>query len=150
MRGYNYSTVSDLQPWPDDQPGFCMLEWDIALDRRERDLFAARAAQHPERVLVAPYWRPFPPGLGLPDHDGKIVQIHRAGGRPVSDGSPTCELFGLGCVYLPQKVLAAWWESDWPGSAGAFTDVSFSQWHFDTIGPCEIDWTTHPQHLHGD
>lgn len=148
MRDCSYSTLPDYQPWPEDQPGFFLLEWDIALDRRERELFQEHALARPDRVLVAPYWKLLPDRKTRPGLVPK--QIHRSHGRPVRDGTPLCETFGFGCIYFPQKVLNDWLLSDWPGSAGAFNDSTFSAWHFETIGHCAIDWTVHPQHLHGD
>lgn len=141
MRGCDYGTVWEYQPWPEDQPGFCLLEWDVALGADGMARFAEAAAVDPTRVLVAPY--PIYP-VGRPP-----VCAHKAGpGRmrtPVAAGRPTADSFGLGCVYLPQRILAAWWAER--GRGGTMRDVTFSEWHRDRCGPVAIDWTVHPQHL---
>ncbi len=150
MRDCDYATLPDYQPWPIEAPGFFLLEWDMALDRVGRDRFAGHALAEPARVMVAPYVKP------LPQWDAGTVatvakQVHRVQGRPVADGTPECETFGFGCIYLPQSVLTAWLASErFNALKGVFTDIGFSSWHRDFRGGCPIDWTVHPQHLHGD
>lgn len=143
MRDQNYATVSQFQPWPDAEPGWCLLEWDIALDRASRERFAANAAQHPDRVRVAPYLL-YPPAGPR--------QVHRWHGRPIGDGDPFADAVGFGCIYLPQPILDELW-TDPPRRltrTGVLTDTVFSDWHRLRHGPVDVDWTVSPQHVHGD
>jgi hypothetical protein len=135
MRDYDYSTMQ----LPDDQPGFCMLEWDVALASEQRERFAAIALQQPDRVLVAPYM--IYPVAGPP------AGVHRIGGHPIPHGCPDADTFGLGCVYLPQAVLERWRAQM---SAERFTDRAFSTWYTATYGRAAVTWQVSPQHLHGD
>ncbi len=143
MSGCDYRTVVDHQPWPDADPGFCMLEWDVALASEERARFAAHAAAAPGRVLVAPYMI-YPVGRGP-------VLVHKSGpGRmrtPVRPGQRWAHSFGFGCIYFPRAVLARWFEER-PGAR--FNDARFSDWHIARYGTVEVDWSVRPQHLHGD
>lgn len=142
MSGCDYATAQ----LPEDEPGFCMLEWDVALDRTGRDLFAALAEADPERVLVAPY--PIFPVGSTP------VVVHKAAEsmarvghrRPIEPGQAWAHSFGFGCIYLPQSVLAGW------RSAGRqrMTDATFSDWHIAAHATVEVTWRVSPQHLHGD
>lgn len=143
MRDQNYATVADYQSWPDDEPGWFLLEWDIALASDERARFAGQALAHPHRVLVAPY-------MLYPDAGPRVA--HRCGGRPIPDGQPWAEMVGFGCIYFPQAVLKAFW-SDPPmrlRRTDVFNDSVFSDWHRRQYGAVEVSWTVHPQHLHGD
>lgn len=134
MTGHDYSTA-DL---PADEPGFCMLEWDVALASEEREQFAALALDQPSRALVAPY--------NIYPVAGPPAGAHRIGGRPVAPGTRWAETFGLGCAYLPQAVLRAWQAT----GPRAFTDRRFSAWYHRTYGPAAVTWEVSPQHLHGD
>lgn len=134
MTGHDYATAE----LPDDEPGFCMLEWDVALDQVGRALFAETAAQLPGRVLVAPY--------SIYPIAGPPAGVHRAWGQPIPPGMPSAETFGLGCVYLPQHVLRAWYAA----GPRRFSDRSFSLWYHRTYGPAAVTWQVSPQHLHGD
>ncbi|MGH2688350.1 MAG: hypothetical protein ACRDKW_06040 [Actinomycetota bacterium] len=150
MRDCDYATVPEYQPWPDVEPGWFLLEWDIALDARSRARFVEHALEQPERVLVAPYYVLLPSG---PGKGSRLDCVHRArGNRPIPDGQPWCETFGFGCIYFPAGILDRWGESGAPGTAGRgrFTDMTFSAWHHRTFGRTPVDWTVHPQHLHGD
>lgn len=146
MRDQNYATLSDYQPWPDHDPGWFLLEWDIALGRAERDRFEANALRNPDRVRVAPYL--------LYPSDGPPRQCHRWEGRPIAEGRPNAEQVGLGCIYLPKTVMDDFWQHPPPAFAqrGMFNDGVFSDWHRLRYGKGEfdVDWTVHPQHLHGD
>lgn len=144
MRDHDYATVTD---WPTHQPGWFLLEWDVALDRGGRDRFVEHALAEPGRVLVAPYSSPFRRPRGV-----SFESVHRVRRRPIAEGTATCETFGLGCVYLPQAVLDRWLDvmpTD-PIGRGRFDDLAFSLWHHRTIGPAPVDWSVRPQHLHGD
>lgn len=141
MRDQNYATLADYQPWPDETPGWCLLEWDVALASEERRRFVEHALVQPDRVLVAPY--PLYP-------KGKPPQlVHRVKGRPVPDGQSWAHTFGFGCVYFPKIVLDRWW-SEMPPQVRAqdrWNDTVFSTWYRRMYGPVEIDWSVHPQHL---
>jgi hypothetical protein len=139
MRDRDYRTVADYQPWPTNDLGFCMLEWDVALDRVGRARFARRAAEYPGKVLVADY--PIYPVGGPPAGTCRIK------GEPIAPGAPLAETFGLGCIYLPRNVLDHWFDER-PGAP--FTDRTFSQWHHAHYGPAWVCADVHPQHLHGD
>ena len=137
MSNCDYSTV---ESWPDDEPGFCMLEWDVALDIQDRNRFVALAEQQPDKVLVAPY---------IKSYGGAIRQIHsHMGFIPIGEGDTQAANFGLGCVYLPQKFLRAFLAGR--DRREAFTDTTLSAWHWRFHGPATVTWDVHPQHLHGD
>lgn len=141
MRDHNYATLEHV---PDHQPGWCLLEWDVALDRTGRANFAAHALEQPDRILVAPYH--VYPGDRPPE------QVHRNHGRSVTIGTPTCTSFGLGCIYLPATILTHFHQQP-PATYtrhGLITDTTLSDWHRHHYGPARIDWTTLPQHIHGD
>lgn len=139
MRDCNYLTVPEFQPWPSHVPGWCLLEWDIALDRASRDRFAEAAATRPDRVRVAPYML-YPVGR----------QVHRLNGRPITSGQPYADMFGFGCIYLPQTVLDAFAADPPARAAREITDTVFSDWYRVRFGPADVDWNVHPQHVHGD
>jgi hypothetical protein len=144
MRDQNYATVPEFQPWPAHDPGWFLLEWDVALDSVSRDRFAARALEHPDRALVAPY-------LLFPG-DRAPQQCHRWHGVPVPVGQPVADAAGFGCIYFPQQLLVEFW-NDPPRPFtrdGLLTDTVFSEWHRGRGWTFDIDWTVHPQHLHGD
>lgn len=123
---------------PTDEPGFCLLEWDVVLDRAGRDRFVSHAAARPRSVLVAPY--------RIRRGDGTDVWVHRARGRWVTDGAPSCDWFGFGCIYLPRHLVTGFLATN----PRRFSDSLFSRWHHDHHGPVPIDWDVHPQHLHHD
>jgi len=134
MTGHDYATAT----LPADEPGFCLLEWDVALASEGRERFAQLALAQPGRVLVAPYH--IYPTAAPP------AGVHRRGGRPIPAGAPDAETFGLGCAYLPQAVLARWHATP----HRHFSDRSFSVWYHRTYGPATVTWQVAPQHLHGD
>jgi hypothetical protein len=136
--GYDYSPLGDV----DDD--VVLLEWDVAVDQEGLQRFVAAAAEDLGRVIVAPY-RLFvatQSGRPLP----KPVWCHRrADGRHVHTGEPTCAMFGLGMVYLPRRLVAAFLE-DWRGH---FSDAAFSGWHRRHVAAeVPITWDIRPAHLH--
>lgn len=146
MSGQNYKTVAEHNRpgWPDDRPGFCMLEWDVALDPIERMKFAGEALQHPYDILVANYRiqnscvNRLIDGTPIDDMDGEeaIAGTSKA---------TRCETFGLGCIYIPQRVLQEFLgQMDHLG----FTDFTFSHWYLKRYGQARVTWNVHPQHLH--
>lgn len=144
MKDQNYATVAEFQPWPQHEPGWFMLEWDIALDRQSRERFVANAMQNPDRVRVAPYTLYYE---GVPAR-----QVHRWGGRPIPDGQPHADMVGFGCIYFPQVILDRFWAEP-PArlvKTGMFNDGVFSDWHGQRYDPIAVDWTVCPQHVHGD
>lgn len=147
MAKKNYKTVSELKSlgtangWPDDKPGFCMLEWDIALDPVSRLQFASIAWEEPRRILVAPYRF----------HDAWCMWVGNDGSgpskqsRPIHEGETETDSFGLGCIYIPQTVLLEFLaQMDHLG----FTDARLGKWYHKKYGKARVTWTVHPQHLH--
>lgn len=131
-----------------------LLEWDIAVSKEDLALFARRARQQSDRVLVAPY-----PIYGdrYPQLMAPWIWAHRhwggeprgrvgaVGAYPVSTGDPTCNLFGLGMVYLPRDVIAGFFAADYANHCG---DVEFSQWHYRHVAEqVPICWDIRPVHL---
>lgn len=121
-----------------------LLEWDIAASKEDIEFFARRAKATPGDVLVAPYllytpepvWahRSWPGGTMTPE-----------GAAPVATGAKTCNLFGLGLVYLPRELIARFCESGW---ANHFGDVEFSMWHYHNVKTeVPIAWAVQPVHL---
>lgn len=131
---------------PSDDPGFCMLEWDIALSIDQRARFAELAEVNPDKILVAPYTKNY--------GGGGCLQIHRRMGFiSIEEGSPKTDFFAFGCIYMPQKLLQEWHEfrlRQLSHVSVAFNDTTFSQWHWDFHGPADVTWDVHPQHIHGD
>jgi hypothetical protein len=126
---YDYATVAE---WPSEGPGICLLEWDVALDERQRTQFAGLALLEPERVLAAPYL------IGN-------THICRVGNDPVQPPATECATFGLGCTYLPYEAVRGFLSG---GLTNRFTDTEFSFWYRDHVGPARVTWDIHPQHLH--
>lgn len=139
MRDCDYFTLD----WPDPSPGpgICLLEWDIALDRRERAIFASEAMQEPDRVLVAPYYKFY-------GSAPRLVHRQNFEGGPTPYGAPETELFGFGCIYLPTSLLREFLVDSRLYSE--FSDTTFSRWHRRRHGLARLTWSVHPQHLHGD
>jgi hypothetical protein len=146
MRDQNYATLSDYQPWPVHEPGWFMLEWDIAMDRADRERFAANAMTQPERIRVGPYML-FPDG----DVYTEPRQVHRWNGLPIPEGKPHADMVGFGCIYFPQKLLTEFWGNPPPRTRqGVLNDGVFSDWYRLRHCKFDVDWSVHPQHLHGD
>lgn len=139
MSKQNYATVST---WPDDEPGFCMLEWDVALDPVERQAFAAEALIQPTEILVA--------GYRIWNHYSIFNLNENEEWVPNTRGCEICgvdriDAFGLGCIYIPQVILRTFLtQMDHYG----FSDHTFSLWYHRTIGPARLTWKIRPQHLH--
>lgn len=129
-----------------------LLEWDIAVGQEDIVRFAERAQATPDQVLVAPYVI-YADTYGLPEN----VWAHRTwggigagtviptGAKTVETGAPTCNLFGLGMVYLPEKLVAAYLQ----GRMGChFGDTEFSMWHYTHVRrEVPIMWDVRPVHL---
>lgn len=142
MSAKNYQRVQ----WPKDLPGFCMLEWDIALDSLSRRRFITKALERPHEVLVAPYLF----------HDTVVCWVGNDGShnsaddRPLRGGCEHCgedrtDSFGFGCIYFPQDVLREFLaQMDHTG----MTDDTFGQWYLPRYGQARVTWSVHPQHLH--
>jgi len=141
MANQNYNTVADYQPWPEDKPGFCMLEYDVALDSQGQRAFGALALVEPREILVAPYrWNNS--WIHFVGNDGRGPTPES---RPVHPTDRYCDSFGLGCIYIPVYILAEFLESmDHLG----FTDYTFGQWYRGRYGPARLTWEVHPQHVH--
>jgi hypothetical protein len=130
-----------------------LLEWDIAVGQTELKAFATRARATPDDVLVAPY-RIYADTYGLPDDiwahrwwDGDGAgTVSPNGARPVATGDPTCNLFGLGMVYLPQALIKAHVTECW---SAQFGDTQFSMWHYQNVKQdVPVMWDVRPVHLH--
>jgi hypothetical protein len=136
-----------------------LLEWDIAVGKEELLAFADRARQSPDRVLVAPY-RIYADRYKLPSGD---IWAHRhwdgkpgytiipEGAMPISTGDQTCNLFGLGMVYLPRELVQEFrspkWGSDF-GWSNHFGDNEFSMWHYlNVTHDVPVMWEVRPVHL---
>lgn len=124
VSNFDYLTV---EKWPSERTGFCMLEWDVALDQRARTRFARIAKEHPARVLVAPYW-------------------YGAQGFLPNDKTEA-DAFGFGCIYFPAPVLLEAIEH-FRAAGTRLCDMTFSHWHLRRFGPARVTWGVHPQHLH--
>lgn len=143
---YDYTTAETVWPngritgLPDERLGFCLLEWDVALESAERIRFARMAAKHPHDVLVAPY--------NLYPIDGNPECAHRRiDGTPIDAGAERCDTFGLGCIFIPRSVLNGFMAQL---SDIGMTDASFSRYVYHHHGPTFVAWSFHPQHLSGD
>lgn len=142
MRDGDYGTVEG--GLPDVEPGFCMLEWDVALGARERALFEDIAMEEPDRVLVAPY-DIYPEGQPPTVVHKVCPDVSKPGMRfPANTNDWTVHSFGFGCIYLPQRTLLPW------PSGKVMRDSTFSDWHIARHGHARLTWDVHPQHLHGD
>jgi hypothetical protein len=129
-----------------------LLEWDIAIGQEDLRHFADHAAKDPDRVLVAPY-RIYADTYNLTADvwahrrwDGTgLGTVTPSGAVTVETGDPTCNLFGLGMVYLPRRVHR---EFGAVARSSHFGDVSFSMWHFEHVAEeVPICWDVHPVHL---
>jgi hypothetical protein len=136
MSQQNYRTIGEYRSL-----GTCMLEYDIALDPVEQQLFSAIALMEPQRILVAPYRF----------HDLWSTHIGNDGGGPspcgrgLHLGEAESDSFGLGCIYIPRDILTEYLPTmDHLG----FTDYTFGKWYRSRYGPARVTWDVHPQHLH--
>ena len=140
---------------PDD---VLLIEWDIAVGKHELLVFAERARDSPEQILVAPYriyrgekysdlgqdmWAhrhwdgtADPPGSTFP----------RFGGwQPVMTGEPTANLFGFGLIYLPRELISAFMASNF---SNLFGDAQFGMWHYTNVAKeVPIAWECPAVHL---
>lgn len=143
---HHYGPLADI----DDD--VLLLEWDMAVGQEDLRQFAHHAQRTPERVLVAPY-RIYADTYNLPadiwahrswDGDGAGTVIPR-GAIPVRDGAPTCNLFGLGMVWLPREVVRGFLAGRY---ASHFGDKEFSMWHYQHVArDVPIAWEVRPVHL---
>ncbi len=143
MRDGDYSTVEG--GLPDVEPGFCMLEWDVALGARGRARFEEVALADPDGILVAPY-DIYPEGQPPTCVHKAALNEAKPGLRtPIVEGLERTHSFGFGCIYLPASVLRAW-----GGRGRVMRDSTFSDWHIAQGLRARVTWDVHPQHLHGD
>lgn len=141
----------DYRALGDVKDDVLLLEWDIAVTKEELVAFTQQANEDRGRVLVAPYRIYYEHMLVEPvwahrHWDGlPAAQAHPGGAKPVIEGDPTCNLFGLGMVYLPRDLVVGFMES---GFANHFGDVEFSMWHYRFVRPeVPIAWDVRPVHL---
>lgn len=131
------------------------LDWDVAVGLDELQAFADKCRSEPHLVRVAPTmsyptrqrrWHPAP---GTPKHylvwDKESWESNREGLRP---GTPYCNYFAFGMVYLPRWTLERFMESV-PKFGPTLNDVSFSVWYqvFTHGQPVPVEWDTHAVHL---
>jgi hypothetical protein len=129
-----------------------LLEWDIAVGQEDLRQFVSRARAQPDRVLVAPY-RIYADVYNLPcdvwahrvwGGDG-VGTISPNGAIPIRDGAPTCNLFGLGMIYLPAAIFRSWFACC---PDAQFGDTQFSMWHYQYVTrEVPIAWEVRPVHL---
>lgn len=112
MHSWDYATV---ESWPNES--FCMLEWDIALDRQARERFETYVSKSPGEVWAARY--------------------HLSDDRLI---------FGLGCIYFPIDVLRAFLATDIPATY-KFTDHTFYKWCISNGVRVWESHGVYPQHL---
>lgn len=142
----------DYRPLGSIDDSVLLLEWDVATDREDLERFAARAREHPERVLVAPYRIPADlyhlpapcwahrrwDGTGA----GTVVPV---GAMPIQTGDPVCNLFGLGMCYLPRALVRRFLAE---GYSTHFGDKEFSMWHYQRVAAeVAVCWDVRPVHL---
>lgn len=144
MSDYDYRVLSDV----DDD--VVLIEWDLAVDRDQFDVFLTRVAAAPDDVLVAPYklYAPISRRIDL-EHS---IYAHRrytsdeSAMRFVTEDDHTCHLFGFGLVYLPRALVGAYL-AEHPDAH--FDDGAFSGWHYRNVRQdVPIAWETRPVHLH--
>lgn len=141
-------SAHDYQPLRSITDDLLLLEWDIAVGAADLNAFVSYTREDPTSVIVAPYilyTEPEPvwahrfwsgEGGNTPDPGSAI---------PVYAGAPTCNLFGLGMVYLPKDIVAAFFASGYATHAG---DVEFSMWHYRNVAEdVRITWDVLPVHL---
>lgn len=147
MAGQNYKTVSEINSlgtgngWPETVPGFCMLEYDVALDSHGQSAFAALALVEPHQVLVAPY-RWHGSWIHFVGNDGRGPTPES---RPVHQTDEYVDSFGLGCIYIPRLILCEFLAQM---NHLGFTDMTFGLWYRQKYGPARVTWAVHPQHVH--
>ena len=142
----------DYKPLSAIDDDLLLLEWDIAVGQEDLRHFAEHAAEDPTRVLVAPY-RIYADAYNLSadiwahrrwNGDG-VGTVSPNGAVPVQTGDPTCNLFGLGMVYLPRRLHRQFAAVAW---AAHFGDTSFSIWHYEHAArEVPICWDARPVHL---
>ena len=129
-----------------------MIEWDIAVNRADLLTFAEVARRTPSDVLVAPYEIPsdlyhLPAPVSAHrqwewDGSNSVIPV---GAWPVQPDDETCNLFGLGMVYLPYALVCGFLDS---GYATHFGDVEFSMWHYKNVSrTVPILRSVHPVHV---
>ncbi len=137
-----------------------LIEWDLAVGKEELETFAERAATAPDRVLFAPY-RLYSGGSlaeGLKavwaawrykDNDQRRGWLN-----PVSEGTPTAHVVGMGLIYLPRDLILGYLDTRnrtrrMTGDDWRFSDISFCGWHFRHVRQeIDLDWQARPVHLH--
>lgn len=113
-----------------------VIEWDVAVDPGQLACFCKHAAEHPARVLAAPYL------IGDPAHRN---WVHRdEAGHRVVEGAARCHSFGFGLTALPMVAVRAFCET-WAGEDKRMTDSNFSAWWG---RGADLDWSVRPVHLH--
>lgn len=145
MRDYDYR-----RPLADVDDDVLLIEWDLAVSKEDLVEFGRRAMAEPARVRVAPY-RLYRYASDR-DRAAPIWAHRRYIGNPqtgrlvhVTEGDPTCHLWGLGLTYLPRDVVRAYLAD----RTEPLTDGHLSGWHYQHVErEVPIDWDIRPIHLH--
>lgn len=147
MADYDYRILADL----DDD--VLLLEWDVAVGQDDLVMFARRAQQNPQRVLVAPYrlyvssTQHIPLAKPIWTHRVYIGTPETGRMRHVEPTDSHCNLFGFGMTYFPRDLIRRYLADRQP--SWGFSDLSFSGWHHRRVEPeVPIAWEVRPVHLH--
>jgi hypothetical protein len=145
-RDHDYRGLIDLA---DD---VIQLDWDTAVGREDVEVFAKRARDHPDRVLVAPvliYPGAKRSGLTTPVWNCRRYLPGGAAVRYCTPEDPAAHLFGFGMVYLPAELLAGFGRVLGSARFPRFGDMEFARWHHQHVtAEAEIAWDVRPVHLH--
>lgn len=135
-----------------------VLEWDMAVDPEELELFCAMAEENPDEIIVAPYKIPVDTAPNTAETvDQGFVYVHRIvtndatlSFRWVRPGDWQCDLFGFGMIYLPHELMKEFVAD--PSSSPhdlRMTDTNFSIWFYRKYRQkVNIAWQVRPIHLH--
>lgn len=128
------------------------LDWDTAVSREDLEVFAKRARQAPDRVLVAPvlvYPSPKRTGLTVPVWNCRRYQPGGMAMRYCTPEDPAAHLFGFGMVYLPGLLLEEFGRVLGSAAAPRFGDMEFAGWHHRHVAEdAAIAWEVRPVHVH--
>ena len=132
------------------------LDWDVAVNRDELRMFAAKCEAEPDRVRVAPTinWvtrhkahRGILPNMRTQWLVWRQLSVSRRNCVP----GENCDYFGFGMVYLPIRLIQMY-KAERPSER--FNDMSFSKWHYNEyLGgwgkapTVPVEWDVHAVHI---
>lgn len=121
-----------------------LLEWDIYVAPQMLARMRHLIATAPDKVHIAPY-KLYPVSTQLQ----RPVWAHRnIDGEWNLHREQICNLFGFGCVYIPQWVIEEFHLVYDPLSM-PFKDDPFSRWHYDNIlHDVPVHWEVEVVHCH--